>query len=166
MRMDCKHFAKHLHACVDNAVAPAIRAAMQAHAVSCPACRREFESLAQLEAVLRSAPQPPPVPAGFAGRVMARAAAARNARAPFRLVARLPGFDWWEDLARPARAAAAAVLVAGLAMGAVMGWDANRNGRSPSAVATQPDALAAYNLDYLAEAPAGSLAQVVMALDQ
>jgi hypothetical protein len=69
-------------------------------------------------------------------------------------------------LAHPVRAAAAAVLVASLALGAVMGWDANRNGRSPSSVATQPDALAAYNLDYLAEAPAGSLAQVVMALDQ
>jgi anti-sigma factor RsiW len=165
MKMDCETFAKHLHAYVDNAVAPAIRAVMLAHSASCPACRREVESLAQLGAVLRAAAPIPPVPEGFAARVMARAAE-QKAQAPLRLVALFPRFAWWEDLARPARAAAAAVLVAGLALGAVMGWDANRNGRSPSSVATQPDALAAYNLDYLAEAPAGSLAQVVMALDQ
>ena len=165
MKMDCKHFAKHLHAYVDGIVPPVVGAAMQAHAASCPACRREVESLAQLGAVLRVAAPIPPVPEGFAARVMAHAVEQKR-QAPMRLVALFTRFAWWEDLARPARAAAAAVLVAGLALGAVMGWDANRNGRSPSSVVTQPDALAAYNLDYLAEAPAGSLAQVVMALDQ
>ena len=165
MRMDCQHFAKHLHAYVDGAVQPEMGAAMQAHAASCPSCRRQVEALTQLGAVLRTAAPNSPVPEGFAGRVMARAVA-QKAPAPLRLLPWLPSFDWWQEMAGPARAAAAAVLIAGLALGAVMGWDANRNGRTPSPVATQPDALAAYNLDYLAEASDGSLAQVVMALDQ
>jgi len=165
MKMDCKHFDRNLNAYVDGAVPTTLHVAMQTHAASCPACRLEMETLMQMGNVLHVAIPVPPVPEGFAGRVMARATE-QKAQAPLRLVAFFPRFAWWEDLARPARAAAAAVLVAGLALGAVMGWDANRNGRTPSPVATQPDALAAYNLDYLAEAPDGSLAQVVLALNQ
>gem|GEM_PF-4211923 len=69
-------------------------------------------------------------------------------------------------MALPTRAAAAAVLWFGLALGAVMGWDVNRNGGNPLPPSGKPDALAAYNLDYLGDAPAGSLAQVVLALDR
>jgi len=165
MKMDCKDFAEHLHAYVDGIVPPVIGAAMQAHAAACPACCGEVEALAQLGIVLRAAAPLPPVPEGFSGRVMARAAA-RKAPAPLRLLRWVPSFEWWQEMARPTRAAAAAALVFGLALGAVMGWDANRTSRSPSPAAAPPDALAAYNLDYLAEAPAGSLAQVVLALNQ
>lgn len=165
MKMDCTRFKKRLHGYVDGAVPPALQAAMQTHAASCPTCRREVESLTQIGAVLRAAAPLSPVPEGFSGRVMARAAA-RKTPAPLRLAAWLPSFAWWQEMARPTRAAAAAVLVFGLALGAVMGWDLNRNGASALPPAAKPDALAAYNLDYLAEAPAGSLAQVVMALNQ
>jgi len=162
--MDCTRFAKHIHAYVDNAAPPEIRAAMQAHAASCPACRGELEALAQLESILRSAPDAP-VPQGFAARVMARAA---TQKAPRKLSILAWGGtpEWWQELPGPARAAAAAILVFGLALGGVMGWDANRNGPKASPAAAPSDALAAYNLDYLAEAPAGSLAQVALALNE
>ena len=164
MRMDCTRFAEHINAYVDHAVPPEIRAAMQAHATSCPACRGEIEALVQLESVLHSAPEAP-VPQGFAAHVMARAATQKAPRKLSVLAwAGLPG--WWQELPGPARAAAAAILVVGLALGGVMGWDANRNGSNAAPPAAPADALAAYNLDYLAEAPAGSLAQVVLALNQ
>jgi len=165
MKMDCKRFVKHLHAYVDGAVTPALHAAMETHVASCLACRREMESLTQLGAVLRAAPPPPPIPEGFARRVMARAAA-QKAPVPPRLVAWLSSIAWWQEMALPTRAAAAAVLWFGLALGAVMGWDVNRNGGNPLPPSGKPDALAAYNLDYLGDAPAGSLAQVVLALDR
>ena len=165
MTMDCKRFEKHLNAYVDGAVPPALHATMQTHAASCPTCRREMELLTQLGAVLRAATPPPPIPEGCTRRVMARAAA-RKTPVPLRLVTWLPSFVWWQEMARPRCAAAAAVLVFGLALGAVMGWDLNRNGRNPLPPSGKPDALAAYNLDYLGDAPAGSLAQVVMALDK
>ena len=164
MTMDCKRFEKHLNAYVDGAVPPALHATMQTHAASCPTCRREMELLTQLGAVLRAATPPPPIPEGFTRRVMARAAT-RKTPVPLRLVAWLPSFAWWQEMTRPRRAAAA-VLVFGLALGAVMGWDLNRNGRNSLPPSGKPDALAAYNLDYLGDAPAGSLAQVVMALDK
>ena len=62
MKMECKAFGQHLHAYVDGAVPTALRAAMQAHAASCPACRGEVEALAQLGTVLRAAAPLPPVP--------------------------------------------------------------------------------------------------------
>jgi anti-sigma factor RsiW len=165
MNRDCKRFAKRLDAYADGAVTTQLHAAMEAHVASCPACRRELESLAQIGGVLRAAPPPPPVPEGFALRVMARAAACGES-APKRTGSALPAFAWWRELARPARAAAAAVLVVGLALGAMMGWDMNRNGRIPQPTSGKSDALAAFNLDYLGDAPAGSLAQVVMALNK
>ena len=165
MNIDCKRFKKCLHAYVDGAVPPSLLTAMETHIAACPTCRREMELLTQLGAVLRAATPPPQIPEGFTRRVMARAAT-RKTPVPLRLVTWLPSFVWWQEMARPRRAAAAAVLVFGLALGAVMGWDLNRNGRNPLPPSGKPDALAAYNLDYLGDAPAGSLAQVVMALDK
>jgi len=163
MKMDCKRFERNINAYVDGALSSTLHVAMQTHAASCPACRREMESLMQMGNVLHDAVPVPPVPEGFAGRVMARAAAI-EASAPIRLVAWLPSFEWWQEMARPTRAAA--VLAVGLALGAIMGWDANRNGLNPPPVVAKADTMAAYNLDYLGDAPAGSLAQVVMTLDR
>ena len=62
-------------------------------------------------------------------------------------------------------AAAAAVLVIGLAVGLVMGWTTLPASQAPSAqAAVQADPLEAYNLDYLGDAPSGSLADSYMAL--
>jgi len=97
--------------------------------------------------------------------VLARAATQKAPRKPS-ILSWVGTPAWWQQLPRPARAAAVAILAVGLALGGMMGWDANRNGRSPSPAAEPSDALAAYSLDYLADAPAGSLAQVVMALNQ
>ncbi|MFW6106933.1 MAG: hypothetical protein ACOC8H_02110 [bacterium] len=65
----------------------------------------------------------------------------------------------------PMHAAAAAVLVIGLAVGLVMGWTTSPAGQTPPAQATvQADPLDAYNLDYLGDAPSGSLADSYLTL--
>jgi anti-sigma factor RsiW len=165
MTMDCKLFKKRLHRYVDRALPPLVHAVMEAHAASCPACRREVESLTDLATVLHAADSTLPVPEGFARRVMARAVV-RKVPARFSVFGWLSSQDWWTEIASPTRAAVAVVLVIGLSLGAVMGWDVNRNGRNALPPSGKSDALAAYNLDYLGDAPAGSLAQVVMALDR
>ena len=50
-----------------------------------------------------------------------------------------------------------------MGLGALMGWDASRT-RTSSLGAVKPDLVAQYSLDYFEEAPAGSLAQVYLAL--
>ena len=66
----------------------------------------------------------------------------------------------------PMHAAAAAVLIVGLAVGLVMGWTASPSTARTSATeaTVRADALNAYNLDYLDEAPAGSLADSYLTL--
>ncbi len=58
------------------------------------------------------------------------------------------------------RIAAAAVLAFGLTVGSYMGWSAGRS----MAPAAHVDPLNAYNLDYLGDAPDGSLARSYLAL--
>jgi hypothetical protein len=58
--------------------------------------------------------------------------------------------------------AAAAVLVFGLAAGSYMGRSMSRTVTAQTAV--QADPLAVYNLDYLADAPSGSLADSYLTL--
>jgi len=95
---------------------------------------------------------------------MAKARERQNAemeRNAIRLGHRLPTFRPWAF-----KIAAAAVLVFGLAVGSYMGWSAERP--MPQAVtartAVQADPLDAYNLDYLGDAPDGSLAGSYLAL--
>jgi energy-converting hydrogenase Eha subunit F len=63
------------------------------------------------------------------------------------------------------RAAAAAVLVIGLGTGALISWNTwqPRAAPPPQAV-SQADPLAPYSVDYLTDAPDGSLAQSYLAL--
>jgi len=65
----------------------------------------------------------------------------------------------------PMRAAAAAVLVIGLGTGALIGWNTwQAPAAPPTQAVSQVDPLAPYSLDYLTDAPDGSLAQSYLAL--
>jgi hypothetical protein len=101
----------------------------------------------------------PPVPNGFAERVMAAARQGRTVKPAIVL-------SWnpvaWR-LSAPMRAAVAAVLVVGLGLGIFMGRGAWR-GRDLSGAVAQSDPVAIYNLDYLTDAPNGSLAKSYLAL--
>jgi hypothetical protein len=63
------------------------------------------------------------------------------------------------------KAAQAAAIAGGLLIGILMGQQAWRSAHSSIAQqATQPDPVAVYRLDYLTDAPDGSLVQSYLAL--
>jgi len=160
--MNCIDFRKAIHRYADKEISKEAGEAMRQHAETCTACNHELAELEQLGVLLTTSPTPG-IPADLANSIMRRARQLSIAEQAPRVLY-LP--VWWDELTRPARIAAAVLLALGLSLGALMGWDVNRNGRSPSSTADRTDALAAYNLDYLDDAPAGSLAQVVMTLNK
>jgi len=160
--MRCREVTTRLDAYVGGELPSALAAEVESHLASCESCRLALDRLRRLAAVLGQTLMLP-VPAGFALKVMAEART-RAARRP--AVAAWNPFQWWKMGSVPMRAAAAAVLVVGLLAGLAMGWNAVQ---APAAklsaqAAPQGDPLAGYNLDYLGEAPSGSLADGYMAL--
>jgi len=138
-----------------------IRRAMQTHLAECAACRAALARVDALAGVLAST-RTPPVPAGLAARVMEAARSRRTSAAPV-------GWNplrWWRLASAPMHAAAAAVLVIGLSVGLVMGWTSAPAvvARDTAQPASQIAPLDAYQLDYLGEAPAGSLVRSYLAL--
>jgi anti-sigma factor RsiW len=160
--MRCEKVRLKIDAYVTGELSPGARAAVEEHLKTCDGCRlaaaaaRKFIDLGQASSI-------PPVPEGFARRlaVLARQKAGRRApaAASWNLVA------WWRTVSMPMQAAAAAVLVIGLATGLLIGWNTWQAPAAPPAqAASQTDPLASYNVDYLTDAPDGSLAQTYLAL--
>jgi len=158
--MRCEEVQEQLAAFASGELPTDIRQAILGHLAECASCRAGLARVDALAGVLAST-QTPPVPAGFAARVTA---AARQRQEAEPVVAWNP-LRWWRLVPAPMHAAAAAVLVIGLTVGLVMGWTTLSAGRTPSAQAAAPaDPLDAYNLDYLGDAPSGSLADSYLAL--
>ena len=151
--MWCNDVQDRLKAYIDGAMAPEQRRAVQAHLQSCADCRAALKRIDRLAAVLLEA-KPPSVPAGFVSRVML---AARSRKRATSVAAGNP-WQWWKGISMPMRAAAAAVLIVGVSVGLLMSWAAG------PPIAAPADLLDAYNLDYLSDAPEGSIAESYLAL--
>lgn len=155
----CLGIRRQLSAYLDGELSPHRRTALERHLVRCRSCHAALESLRRLEHPLQAV-EVPPVGPDLAGRIVAEARKRRNACGKpnaIPLYRRLSASPTWVF-----RGAAAAVLVIGLGLGSYMGWSA---GRSTSQVMiAQSNSLAAYNLDYLGDAPDGSLASSYLAL--
>jgi anti-sigma factor RsiW len=160
--MRCKCVTRRLDAYATGEVSARDRARIEAHLDGCVSCQRALADLERL-ADLLGGTETSPVPEGLAERVMAlartRAASPARADSLWNLAA------WRQALSVPVRAAAAVVLVLGLGLGILMGrgiWQ----GPAPSTAANDSasDPLAAYNLDYLTDAPSGSLAESYLSL--
>lgn len=135
-----------------------VRQAVQAHMSDCAACMADLAKIDAL-ACIGAAAQTPPIPEDFAARVMAMA----RQRQENDLFETWNLVRWWRLTSAPMHAAAAAVLVIGLAIGLVMGADSGPL-TAPAAKNVQPDPVDTYQLDYLGEAPGGSLADNYFAL--
>ncbi len=135
-----------------------IRQTIQAHVSECAACRAELAKIDALDGVFAAA-QTPPIPPGFASRVLATARQRRKTEQieTWNLI------RWWRLASAPMHAAAAAVMVVGLTIGLLMG---TASGPLPTQAAgqMQSDPVDAYQLDYLGEAPGDSLAANYFAL--
>ena len=155
----CSRVRRQLGAYLDGELSPKNRAVVERHLMRCRPCRTALESLHRLERALQIA-EVPPAPLSLAWRIMAKARERQNTemeRNVIRLGHRLAISRPWAF-----KVAAAAVLVFGLAAGSYMGRSVSQTVTAQMAV--QADPLAVYNLDYLADAPEGSLADSYLAL--
>jgi len=156
--MRCADARTRLDAYLAGELPPGISGDIDGHLANCLPCREALARLRQLAEMLRQS-QTPPVPDGFAERVM-MAARQRRKDTPAIVLSWNP-LAW--RLSEPMRAAAAAMLVTGLGLGILMGRGAWR-GPYPVGAVARTDPLAIYNLDYLTDAPNGSLSQSYLAL--
>lgn len=156
--MRCDEVKQQLKAFSAGELPAPVHRAVQAHVARCASCRAELLRLDALAGVLAGT-QTPPVPPGFASRVLASARRRRQAEP-------VPAWDllgWWRLASAPIRAAAAAVLIIGVIIGLAMGWAAAPSAGQTS-TAARADPLDAYQFDYLGEAPEGSLADSYLTL--
>jgi anti-sigma factor RsiW len=138
------------------------RATIEAHLGSCAACRESLARLRRLEALLAAAPAPP-LPEGFAARVVARAKE-RQAATGRRAGRPRPPRSAWDRLRFTATTAAA--LAAGLLLGLFMGratWEPARR-PLPLAAAQPADPVVASGFQVLVEPDGDSLAQIYLQL--
>ena len=157
--MWCLTVKRKLNALLDAELPAAERARVEEHLHECASCRQALDRLRGVAAALAQAPEPPPVPVRFAERLMATAARRAEQASHRPVVVRL-----WPSFPPAMRVAAAAMLVLGIGVGVLMGWDLSRTPSKPSRLAAAADLNAVYGLDYLSEAPTGSLADVYLAL--
>jgi len=117
--MRCQTVRQRLEALAAEEVAPHVRKEMEGHLRSCSGCRAAWARQKQLATLIRSVPAPP-VPDGFAGRLVARARVGRESARPV-------SPSGWRSLGwlGPRRLrlgmGTAAALAAGLLIGGLMG---------------------------------------------
>lgn len=163
--MRCPAVLEKLEAYAARELAPRARARIEAHLRSCPACRRALARREQLEAVVRAVPAPP-VPDGFADRVMVRAR--QGVKLPHALPRSLcHPLRWLEPQRLRTGLAAVAALAAGLLVGVYLGqhtWQPSDQGpRGPTRV-SPADPVAASGLGHLADFGDSSLAEAYLSL--
>jgi len=135
------------------------------HLTACEGCRKALARQRELVALLQGVPAPP-VPGGFRARLMAAARERLSARER-PVPAPASPWRWWTSVSVPMRLAAAALLALSLSLGALMGLDTARDLRPVASAGdqeVQADLTAVYNLDALADAPSGSLAEAYLTL--
>jgi anti-sigma factor RsiW len=155
--MKCEEVQKKLNDYKSGSLPAEIYRVVQAHITECRECSTLLSKVDTLAGALTGA-QEPPIPTGFAFRVLA--AARQRQKAETFAVWNLK--RWWQ-LTPQMHAAAAAVLIIGLSVGLVMGWAAKPLVSQPSTV-VQVDSLEAYQLASLGEESGGSLADSYLTL--
>ncbi|MFP4435583.1 MAG: anti-sigma factor family protein [Phycisphaerae bacterium] len=156
--MRCENVQEQLNRFAAGNLPVTDRRNVQAHLVECAACRAKLAELDALAGVVAGTPTPP-LPSGFASRVMAVA----RKRQETQPVAVWNLLRWWRLASGPMHVAAAAVLIVGLSVGVLLGWTSSPQ-TAPTETATQTDPVDAYQIDYLGEAPSGSLANSYLTL--
>lgn len=161
--MRCGEVRQRLDLYATKELTQVVREKIEAHLESCEECREALVRVRRFEELLTAAPAPP-VPDGFAVRVVARAneRQAHSAGQLPSLRAR-PGLAWKRIRFS---AATAAALATGLMIGVFMGhetWRADRQQTLASAPRSA-DPLAASGFEYLVESGGDSLAQAYLGL--
>jgi anti-sigma factor RsiW len=162
--MRCTRAQGKLEAYLSDEMGERERARLERHLAACPECGRALENARQLRAVLGDA-RTPDLPAGFHARLMARAGERASRRGWTGWLLR--GFSRGPTMPAPRRAAAVGAVVMALGAGALIGRDMWRLEKPSSAEQAQlaaADPVRIYRIDYLGEAPEGSLAGAYVSL--
>jgi len=117
--MRCQAVRQKLEAYAAAEVPPQVRKRIKGHLQSCSECREALARQKELEALIRNVPAPP-VPDGFAGRLMARARVRGEAPRPVS-PSGWNHFRWLEPQRVRLATGTAAALAAGLMIGGLMG---------------------------------------------
>lgn len=162
--MRCDTVRKKLDRATRQELAPRLWESIKAHLRECEDCRRHLARQERLAAVLMSVPEPPTVPEGFGDRLIAAARQRQSACRPLPRLRRRIGRRW--PLAPfGTKVAQVAAIAGGLLLGVAMGqqtWQSVHP--TTTKQISQADPLAVYELDYLGDAPGGSLAQSYLIL--
>jgi anti-sigma factor RsiW len=162
--MRCKTVRDKLDCLSRQELAPRMRSRIEAHLIACAACRRHLAGQERLAVLLTSLPEPPAVPEGFGDRLIVAARERQAVRRP------VPGSLWrlrWllPPISVGRKVAQAVALAGGLLIGVLMGQQTWRSAhQSVTQPTIEPDPVAVYQLDYLTDAPGGSLAQSYLSL--
>jgi len=156
--MRCRDIQNTFTSYADGQLSQGERDQVQAHLRECQSCRALLGEVDHLAAVLLRA-DIPTVPSDLTIKIMA---AARNRGFRESSTSWNP-LSWWRLASAPMHAAALGVLIVGLSLGFALGWS---SAPSPQQLATTapPDPLEIYQLDYLGDAPSGSLADGYLTL--
>lgn len=161
--MRCDQVQQLMDRYVNEGLPPDEREAFETHVRACPECQDQLAHLQHLVATLQSVPSPP-VPQGFADRIMARAQRETKVRR-VETPTMLRGRGGHGRMARLAKAMAA--TAAGLLLGVLLGQQTWRctvsehGARQPNA---SMDAETVYSLDYLSGTPRGSFTESYLSL--
>ena len=156
--MHCENVQQQLNRFAAGDLPVADRQTVQAHLAECAACRAKLAELDALAGVVASTPTPP-IPSGFASRVIAAARQRQQAQP----ITAWNLLRWWRLTSAPMHAAAAAVLIVGLSVG-VVPTRRSSDLAARAETAAEVDPVDVYQIDYLGEAPSGSLADSYLTL--
>ena len=163
--MRCKAVRNQLDRLIGQELAPRTRERVEAHLSVCPECRRHLAEEKQLLSLLRSLPQPPEVPAGFGDRLMEAARGRQAAHRPAPGTVGRRAWSRWSSALSVRNAVQALAIAGGLLIGVLLGQQTWRSAHRPIVPpGAEANPLAVYELDYLTDAPGGSLAQSFLSL--
>jgi len=163
--MRCQTVRQKLEAYADAEVTPQVRERINGHLRSCLGCREALARQKELEALVRSV-SAPPVPDGFAGRLMARARLVGEVPRPVSRSGWNP-FDRLEPQRLRMGLAATAALAAGLLVGVYLGrhtWQPSDQRLGGHTQMMQADPVAASGLGSLTGLGDNSLAEIYLGL--
>ena len=159
--MRCKRIVAFLSLYVDDALSGSRKCAVEQHLRDCEACRAQLERIRQLGNLLNDLPVPP-VPEGFAGRVMAEAKTRLPETKPRRILPQViwDPLRWFAEFSAPMRLAALATILLACVVGLTMngGVFVDKQGQVQGSVKNQ------YGLEWFDPTPPGSVGSVYLAM--
>ncbi len=157
--MNCQDMQNRISDYLDGRLSRAERDLVKTHLIECPFCSAALAEVDPVANVLLRS-EDPVVPPDLADNTMAAASrlVRRNQPAAWSLL------SWWRLAPLSMQAAAVGVLVIGLSLGRILGKSVATSPEPATATMTQTEPIDIYQLDYLEEAPSGSLADSYLAL--